>query len=105
MEIQIIIEIWNITDSLLKSFYIPQAILWLDHLSITTDIVPRQSNDTNSKRGFKNAYFYRTHLLWNRLPLYIREIKRPSVFRVKLVEHIGAVFIRPFDTADPDESY
>ena len=70
----------------------------LDHLSITSDIVPRQSNDTNSKRGFKNAYFYRTHLLWNRLPLSIREIKRPSVFKVKLVEHIWAAFIKPFTT-------
>ena len=27
----------------------------LDHLSITTDIVRRQSDDTNSKRGFKNV--------------------------------------------------
>ena len=46
-----------------------------------------------------------THLLWKRLLLSIREIKRSNVYKLKLIEHIWAAFIRPFDTADPDESY
>ena len=52
----------------------------LYHLSIVSDIVTRgQREDATSKRGFNNSYFYRTHLMWNRLPLSLGEIIRPSI--------------------------
>ena len=53
----------------------------LDHLSIVSTV-------PTTRRGFNHTYFYRTHLLWNRVPLSIREIIRPSEFKIKLVEFI-----------------
>ena len=74
----------------------------LDHLSIVSDIVTRgQRVNATSKRGFNNSYFYRTHLMWNRLPLSLREITRPSLFKVKLIEHIWKEYIiKPSDDSD-----
>ena len=33
-------------------------------------------------------FFYRVHLSWNNLPLSLREIIRPSVFKKKLLDHL-----------------
>ena len=79
----------------------------LDHLSIVSDIVTRgQRVDATSKRGFNNSYFYRTHLMWNRLPLSLREIIRPSIFKAKLIEYIWNEYIsKPSDdSSDSDDS-
>ena len=47
----------------------------LDHLSLVSDIIPRGISQTNrSQRGFSSSFFYRSHLMWNRLPLVLREI-------------------------------
>ena len=40
--------------------------------------------DTESNSGFSNAYFYRSHLLWNRLPLSVRQISSANKFRIDL---------------------
>ena len=79
----------------------------LDHLSIVSDIVTRGHRvDATSKRGFNNSYFYRTHLMWNRLPLSLREIIRPSIFKAKLIEYIWNEYIsKPSDDySDSDDS-
>ena len=76
----------------------------LDHLSLVTDIVPKFNKNTNSKRGFNNSYFYRTHLLWNKLPLSLREIKRPSLFKDKLLKFIWSDFFMDLDNSDDDNS-
>ena len=79
----------------------------LDHLSIVSDIVTRgQRVDATSKRGFNKSYFYRTHLMWNRLPLSLREIIRPSIFKAKLIEYIWNEYIsKPSDdSGDSDDS-
>ena len=76
----------------------------LDHLSIISDIVPKHLIDPTSKRGFNNSYFYRTHLLWNRLPLSIREIRRPSLFKVKITEHIWSEILTLGDISEQDIS-
>ena len=34
------------------------------------------------------AFYYRVHLLWNRLPIKLREIIRPSKFKSDLTEYI-----------------
>ena len=65
-------------------FYEGSSILrstHLDHLSIVSTV-------PTTRRGFTHTYFYRTHLLWNRIPLSIREIIRPSEFKIKIVELI-----------------
>ena len=75
----------------------------LDHLSLISDLVPAyKSNTSNIKRGFANSYFYRTHLLWNRLPLSLREIIRPSVFKSKLVEYIWTHLVTSENTSDDE---
>ena len=65
-------------------FYEGSSILrstHLDHLSIVSTV-------PTTRRGFTHTYFYRTYLLWNRVPISIREIIRPNEFKIKLVEFI-----------------
>ena len=52
------------------------------HLCIITETVPAGLFNATSKRGFANSYFYRTNLSCNRLPLPLREIIRPSTFKI-----------------------
>jgi hypothetical protein len=74
-----------------------------DHLSLLSDITPAGQTNPSSNRGFSNSYFYRTHLLWNRLPLSLREIIRPSEFRTKLIEFIWNEFVIDNALADSSE--
>ena len=61
----------------------------LDRLSLVSEIIPASRvYDSNSRRGFSNSYFYRTHVVWNRLPYSLRAINKPSEFKTKLLEHI-----------------
>ena len=62
-----------------------------DELCLVSSInpkVPVNLTSSNSISGFQNSYFYRSHLLWNRLPLELRQIKSMSVFRSKLLQYI-----------------
>ncbi len=53
----------------------------LDSLSYVSAILPRNSN-----RGILDkSFFYRTHSLWNHVPLEIREIPNPAAFKSNLV--------------------
>ena len=56
--------------------------------------------------GSITLIFYRTHLMWNWLPLSLREIIRPSIFMAKLIEYISNEYIsKPFsDSGDSDDS-
>ena len=60
----------------------------LDHFSLVSDIKPNGIKSFSSKRGFAHTFFYRAHLSWNRLPLTIREIIRPSAFKSMLIKYI-----------------
>lgn len=60
----------------------------LDHLSLVSSITPRGNGPITNKRGFSNSYFYRAHLSWNKLPLILREIWRPSKFKAELIKYI-----------------
>ena len=70
----------------------------LDHLSLVSNVVPRGSSLPNSRNSFANSFFYRTHLMWNRLPMSLREIIRPGVFKMELKKHIWDNIV--FDTED-----
>ena len=57
----------------------------LDNLSLVSDIVPRTTaNQNNTTNAFANSFFYRTHLLWNRLPYELREIDSLVSFKKRL---------------------
>ena len=62
----------------------------LDYLCLVSSITPNSINNMNteSKSGFFNAYFYRSHILWNRLPLSIRQISSVKKFRYDLKKFI-----------------
>ena len=70
----------------------------LDHLSLVSTIQPKihakysnNSVDGAECKMFENNFFYRSHLAWNILPITLREISDPSVFRPKLREHLWIV--------------
>ena len=65
----------------------------LDSKCFVSSILPRNlmSNSnfaSNSRRHFSNSYFYRAHLLWNKLPLMIREVVSTKVFEVELIKYL-----------------
>ena len=49
-------------------------------------------------------FLNRTHVLWNRVPLSIREIIEPSEFKIKLVEFIWIELVVSEYNSD-NESY
>ena len=57
----------------------------LDSLSLVSSISPQTSTNRNI---LYKSYFYRTHLLWNRLPYKIREFKGHIAFKQALVKHL-----------------
>ncbi len=71
----------------------------LDHLSLMSTVQPRGNANSNSRQGLKNAFFYRAHLMWNRLPLSLREIIRPSIFKKKLLKFIWSDLVSTPDTS------
>ena len=77
----------------------------LDHLSLVTDVIPSETGCSVSKRGFANTYFYRTHSNWNRLPLSLREIIRPSEFKQKLIQFIWKELVTTGSESDSEDGY
>ena len=61
----------------------------LDTRSLVSSIVPstKASQATSSNALAKN-FFYRSHILWNDLPLDIRETSSPSSFKNKVKKHL-----------------
>ena len=79
----------------------------LDSKCYVSTIIPRnlgssQNFESVRARGFSNSYFYRAHLLWNRLPLAVREIIRPSLFKEKLMKFIWVEMVGPVGRIDAD---
>ena len=67
----------------------------LDRLSLVSSIKPeiKHSYSKNSSGGseykvFENSFFYRSHLLWNRLPLAIRETISPPIFKKRVINYL-----------------
>jgi hypothetical protein len=66
----------------------------LDSLSLVSSILPRSNHSsTRSHNPLLNSFFYRTHLMWNKLPLTIREISCPIKFKVCLKKHLWSNLI------------
>ena len=62
----------------------------LDHKCFNSSI---QSRNLETNRNFNNSFFYRAHLMWNRLPLNLREIVCPGQFKTALLEYLWKVDI------------
>ena len=56
----------------------------LDHRSLICTITPRRY----SFKTLEKSFFYRTHSLWNSIPLDIREIGSPSLFKNRLESYL-----------------
>ena len=59
-----------------------------DSKSLKCTIVPKCSQ-------FRSSYFFRSHLLWNYIPLDIRSEMCPSRFKKLLLVHLWDVILRP----------
>ena len=63
----------------------------LDSKSFISTIQPKSTGknfDSVIRGTLFKSFFYRTHLLWNELPISLREIIRPSIFKSKLLDYI-----------------
>ena len=64
----------------------------LDSLSIVSSISPRVPQNVTSSRSSSNplerSFFYRTHLMWNRLGLEIRQIDSSASFKDTVIKHL-----------------
>ncbi len=56
----------------------------LDKLSFVSSLIPNTSNSSKLEKSF----FYRSHMIWNSVPLEIREIRSISEFRSKIETHL-----------------
>ena len=55
----------------------------LDTMSLVSSVVP-----TGSNNALTNSFFYRSHLLWNKLPIEIRSISSNISFKSSLKRHL-----------------
>ena len=64
----------------------------LDSLSLVSSVSPQLPQNLTSERSLANplsrSFFYRTHTLWNSLPLDIRNLELTSTFKNKLIKHL-----------------
>lgn len=61
----------------------------LDNLSLVSAVLPNTTaSQARTSNAFANSYFYRTHLLWNLLPIEIREENCPKKFKKVLKTHL-----------------
>ena len=65
----------------------------LDYLSLVNTICLRKYSHNLNK-----SFFYRTHTLWNSLPLNIREIKEPAMFKTKVTKRFWSSVLSDNDT-------
>ncbi len=70
----------------------------LDCLSLECSLLPRSSLSTLLEKSF----FYRTHTIWNSLPLELREICSPTIFKSNLEKHLWKTLLDP-ETSNMDE--
>ena len=72
-------------------FYSNQSRLRFCHLdshSLVCDIIPNTiTSQDRTTNAFANSFFYRTHLLWNKLPINIRSIHSFFEFKASLKEY------------------
>ena len=72
----------------------------LDTMSLVSSVVP-----TGSNNALTNSFFYRSHLLWNKLPIEIRNINSSISFKSSLKKHLfESMSVSLSDCTDESES-
>ena len=57
----------------------------LDRLSLVCSVIPTtKASKATSSNTFASSFFYRSHLLWNELPIEIRSVSCPTKFKTDL---------------------
>ena len=72
----------------------------LDRLSYVSSVLPRGKNC----KILKKSLFYRGHLLWNELPLEIREIRCQTTFKFRVKQHLWTLASSEFSNTELDIS-
>ena len=70
----------------------------LDSLSIVSKLQPARF----SKVYLNKSFFYRTHTEWNALPLQIRQILSPSLFKKEVIKHLWKFVLDELENVDVD---
>ena len=65
----------------------------LDELSFVSSLIPKSSNTTILEKSF----FYRTHMIWNSIPLDIRKLGSTSQFRSNVETHLWDLMLKSDD--------
>ena len=72
----------------------------LDNYSLVSSVMPRfntqnnsNSQPANSRNPFSKSFFYRTHLMWNNLPLDTRKISCPQSFKSEITKHLWSCLL------------
>ena len=70
----------------------------LDSLSFVSTLQPRNASNVSLNKSF----FYRTHTLWNALPLEIRQIESSSAFKNEVIKHLWKLLLMDCDDENAD---
>ncbi len=62
----------------------------LDELSFVSSLIPKSS----SANILEKSFFYRTHMIWNSIPLEIRKQESISEFRSNVETHLWDIMLR-----------
>ena len=68
----------------------------LDHLSYVSHI----SHNITGINNLNKSFFFRSHTLWNSLPLDVRSEENPTEFKTKLEKHLWYIALRDTDESD-----
>ena len=74
----------------------------LDRHSLVSSIKPKCNviSDNNKNSPLYNSFYYRVHLLWNLLPLDIRESESLSTFQSKVLKYLWHSTIEDSDNRE-----
>ena len=73
----------------------------LDHLSFVSNIALTTTSISNLNKSF----FFRSYTLWNFLPFDLRNLMRPSQFKIKLVKHYWKMAATDTEQSDSEDEW
>ena len=79
----------------------------LDRLSLVSTITPKCTviSDSNKNSALYKSFYYRVHLLWNLLPLDIRECQSLSLFKTKVLRYLWKSTLEESGTDSSENSF